>query len=177
MKSYQIDIYHESPDKALRYTLGKKGSRPLIAIGLNPSTADDKKPDITISKIMGFAERNGFDGFVMLNLYPHRATFPKNLPDELNSECHTANIQAILNCLAEFSEVNILAVWGEPIKTKKYLPLCLAQINEAISGLNANWWQIGDMTKSGHPRHPSRAAYTLGINKLCIASYLSTVQN
>ena len=55
-------------DKA-RYVLRKDGERPLIVVGLNPSTANEAKADATMARVMGIAERNGFDSFIMLNLY------------------------------------------------------------------------------------------------------------
>lgn len=54
----------------LRYVLSKPGKNVLFVIGVNPSTANEEKPDPTMRKVIGFAEVNGFDGFVMLNLYP-----------------------------------------------------------------------------------------------------------
>ncbi|GAA4423482.1 hypothetical protein GCM10023188_02330 [Pontibacter saemangeumensis] len=129
MKSYDIDIYHElNDDLAYRYTLGKSGQKPLIAIGLNPSKATSGKTDVTVSKVIGFAERNGFDGFIMLNLYPQRATLHHELHEEINSIIHSENIKAIVNCLAGYEEVNLLAVWGETIKKRAYLKTALQKL-------------------------------------------------
>ncbi|NMA24004.1 MAG: DUF1643 domain-containing protein, partial [Spirochaetales bacterium] len=114
MKTYQIDLYKNSKDNSLRFVLGSKGLNPLIVIGLNPSTADENKPDMTISKIIGFATRNNFDGFIMLNLYPKRATSPDNLDVKMNSNIHAENIDAIFNSLKDINEISILAAWGEP---------------------------------------------------------------
>ncbi len=60
----------------VRYLLKKEGKRILYVIGINPSTANQEKPDRTIRRVMGFAEDNGFDGFAMINLYPQRSTLP-----------------------------------------------------------------------------------------------------
>lgn len=55
-------------------------SLPLVAfVGLNPSTADADADDPTIRKCRGFAQRHGFGGLVMLNLYTYRATKPADL--------------------------------------------------------------------------------------------------
>ena len=56
----------------VRYVLRKDGDRPLVVVGLNPSTANEAKADATMTRVMGIAERNGFDSFIMLNLYPQR---------------------------------------------------------------------------------------------------------
>ena len=60
-----------------RFSLTKEGDRKLVVFGVNPSTANEQIADLTITKVMGFAERNGFDGFIMLNLYPQRCTNPR----------------------------------------------------------------------------------------------------
>ncbi|MGI6319696.1 MAG: DUF1643 domain-containing protein [Bacteroidales bacterium] len=175
MKTYQIDLYKNSKDNSLRFVLGSKGLNPLIVIGLNPSTADENKPDMTISKIIGFATRNNFDGFIMLNLYPQRATSPDNLDVKMNSNIHAENIDAIFNSLKDINEISILAAWGEPIKKRDYLKNSLSDIYDSISHLNINWLQIGAMTTTGHPRHPSRAAYDLGLKHLDIKQYISSL--
>lgn len=51
----------------------------FIVVGLNPSTADHKLNDRTISKCIKFAKREDCSGLVMLNLYAYRSTDPDNL--------------------------------------------------------------------------------------------------
>ena len=66
-------------NKTERYALIQEGKRDIFIIGLNPSTADETKPDPTMRRTMQIAEFNGYDGFIMLNLYPQRSTKPKDL--------------------------------------------------------------------------------------------------
>jgi hypothetical protein len=55
-------------------------SLPLLAgIGLNPSTATHEVNDRTISKMCGFARREGCGGLRMLNIFAWRATDPKGM--------------------------------------------------------------------------------------------------
>ena len=61
-------------EKTHRYVLASRCAKPLVVIGVNPSTANEKYPDPTVRKVMGFAELNNYDGFVMLNLYAQRST-------------------------------------------------------------------------------------------------------
>jgi len=175
MENYKIDIYEINCDNSIRFVLGTKGLKPLIVLGLNPSTADDSKPDMTISKIIGFASRNHFDSFIMLNLYPQRTPIPDNLDLIINDSVHKDNLKAIHKILIGLDEINILAAWGEPIKKRVYLKQCLSDIFDSINGCNIYWWQIGDLTVSGHPRHPSRAAYDLGLKQLDINYYISSL--
>jgi hypothetical protein len=72
-----------SLDRRHRYTL-EHIPDPLLDnrtraafIGLNPSTADENDLDPTLRRIRGFTLREGFGGFVMLNLFAFRATDPQ----------------------------------------------------------------------------------------------------
>ena len=55
-----------------RHVLASRCAKPLVVIGVNPSTADETYPDPTVRKVIGFAKLNNYDGFVMLNLQPLR---------------------------------------------------------------------------------------------------------
>lgn len=104
----KYDIVKMVGDEHVRYSLTNKGDNPLIVFGINPSTADKNKPDPTMRRVMGFAERYGFDSFVMLNVYPLRATNPAALPQECDAALHTANIQEIVNVVSSHPEASIL---------------------------------------------------------------------
>ena len=51
LKGTMYEIYHSEHDDQWRYTLGTIGKRPLITIGLNPSTATQEKLDNTVTKV------------------------------------------------------------------------------------------------------------------------------
>lgn len=42
-----------------RFSLIKEGEKMLIVVGFNPSVADDKKPDKTMSFVLGIAKITG----------------------------------------------------------------------------------------------------------------------
>lgn len=50
---YKITHYKINSNNTCRFVLGSSGQKPLFVIGLNPSTADDKKPDRTIRRVIG----------------------------------------------------------------------------------------------------------------------------
>ena len=79
----------------IRFALLKDGEQMLYVFGVNPSTATDKKLDRTMQKVLGFAERNGFDGFAMMNLYPLRSTNPYALPKVMDEGLHQRNLAEI----------------------------------------------------------------------------------
>ena len=49
-----------------RYILGTTGRKPLICIGINPSTAAPNKLDNTLKSVERIAKGNGFDGVTAL---------------------------------------------------------------------------------------------------------------
>jgi hypothetical protein len=151
--------------------------KTLIVVGLNPSTANEEKPDLTLSKVMGFAKRNNYDGFVMLNLYPKRATDPSDLPKIENIEELIQNNNEIKSLLEEFESFDILASWGENISRRIYLKKSLIEISKIVEKNNGKWKKIGELTKSGHPRHPSRVAYSEKLNEFNIEKYLNELKN
>lgn len=67
-----------------RYTLGRiwDFDKPrMLFIMLNPSTADAHQDDPTIRRCRMFAQREGFGGLFVGNLFAFRATSPKVLRD------------------------------------------------------------------------------------------------
>lgn len=169
---YNIKIYETTLDNRSRFALGTTGEKPLFVIGLNPSIACDKEPDLTIKKVMKFAENGGFDSFVMLNLYAQRTPFPENMHNKLDIKLHERNLGVIVSTLKQFQNPNILASWGETIRVKPFLIKCLFDIYYSTENINITWLKIGNFTKSNHPRHPSRAPYKMGLTKFDIKSYL-----
>ncbi len=155
----------------VRYSLERKGNRMLYVFGVNPSTATDKKPDRTMQKVLGFAERNGFDGFAMMNLYPLRSTNPRALPKVMDEELHQRNLAEIKNVMSNSRSPVVLLAFGDAIGAAPYLKKCLKDIVTTLQPLCPQWKQIGTPTKFGNPRHPSRAAYSLGFRDFDIKAF------
>ena len=62
-----------------RYLLGTRGENPLICIGINPSTAAPGDLDNTLKSVERIAAGNGYDSFLMFNVYAQRATRPEDM--------------------------------------------------------------------------------------------------
>ena len=71
-----------------RYILGTRGDNPLICIGINPSTARPGDLDNTLKSVERIALGNGWDSFIMFNVYPQRATDPNAMDRAFNAELH-----------------------------------------------------------------------------------------
>lgn len=61
-------------------------TKPLVMfIGLNPSKADENKPDPTIRRVRKLAMNFGFGGFYMCNCFAYVSTNPDDLKDFSNN--------------------------------------------------------------------------------------------
>lgn len=157
-------------ESTMRFVLRKKGAKPLVVIGINPSTANETKPDHTMSRVMGFAEGNGFDSFIMLNLYPQRTPRPSGLHMTRDEALHHRNLNEIRAALNDFNAPPILLAFGDNISCRNYLHDCLKDIIDVLSPLNPHWLHAGSITKRGNPRHLLYVPYctlsTFDINSL-----------
>lgn len=71
-----------SEDRAYRYALWRiwNEDRPIVGfIGLNPSTANERKDDPTIRRVTRYAADWGYGGLYMLNLFAYISPYPKDL--------------------------------------------------------------------------------------------------
>lgn len=155
-----------------RFSLTKEGNRKLVVFGVNPSTANEQIADLTITKVMGFTERNGFDGFIMLNLYPQRCTNPANLDKEISEELHRQNLEEIRLSVCGMEKPVVLLGFGDTITLRPYLKRCLKEITDLLAPNNPQWKNAGTLTKNGNPRHLSRVGYT-SLSDFNMQKYLS----
>ena len=147
-------------DKKIRLLLKKNGKKPLLVLGLNPSTADEKNPDATIRKIMGFAERWGYDSFIMINVYPLRCTLPSDLPKEFDEDLHIQNYRIIEEVVSSLEDTEVLVCYGDNITIQPYLEFCKSEILKMFSDYSKlKLVRISDLTIKGNPRHPCRLSY------------------
>jgi hypothetical protein len=147
------DIYKNSPYNHARYSLGKSGSKMLIVIGVNPNTADDKTPDSTTNKVIGFSRKKGYGGWLILNLYPQRRESAGKL-DDFNHKYHQKNLKEIKKRVSEQNNPVIWCAWGVSIKARNYLFKCLNDIYSELEKFDIKWIRFGDLTEKDHPRHP-----------------------
>lgn len=142
-------------DDEERYLLGQPGTRNLLILGVNPSTATpgDKNIDPTIRKVRKTAKEDGFDGWIMANLYPLRATDPKDLPEKADKKLIEKNIKVLKSLVKAYHIDRVWAAWGNTIDDRFYLGDALYDIVEELKG-DFQWYYKGTMTRYGNPRHP-----------------------
>ena len=148
-------LYAPSTFLPYRYVLGTRGQNPLICIGINPSTADPLRLDPTLQSVERIARNNGFDGFMMLNVYAQRATVPTDLDKECNPLLHRENMAAFRHVLSLCGGTpTVWAGWGTLIEKRPYLYACLRDMVAVGQEYGARWVTAGRRSKAGHPHHP-----------------------
>ena len=149
---YVPDFYTE-----YRYILGTRGRDPLICIGVNPSTAEPGNLDNTLKSVARIAAGNGFDSWIMFNVYAQRATRPDDM-DRVRSEAlHRENMRAfeyVLSQVGEGLRPAIWAAWGAVIEKRPYLPACVRDMVKIGEDYGARWLKAGKCSVKGHPHHP-----------------------
>lgn len=150
---YVPDFYTE-----YRYILGTRGRDPLICIGINPSTAAPDALDNTLKSVARIAEGNGFDSWIMFNVYAQRATRPDDMDRELNEELHRENMRAFAYVLSHAAESGhspaVWAAWGTILEKRPYLPACVREMVRIGQDYGARWLCAGKCSSKGHPHHP-----------------------
>ena len=135
-----------SRDRRYRYRLWRRWdrSRPVVAfVMLNPSTADARRDDPTIRRCMGFAERWGYGGIEVVNLFGLRASDPRTLRaarDPVGPRNDTHLRRAVRRARL------VVAAWGADRAARSR--------ERALSGRLSPRARCLGTTRSGAPRHP-----------------------
>lgn len=147
---YVPDFYTE-----YRYILGTRGEKPLICIGINPSTAEPDHLDNTLKSVERIAAGNGFDSFIMFNVYAQRATRPQDMEKTRNDALHRENMAAFEYVLRHGgSAPAVWAAWGNIIEMRGYLKNCVLDMIDIGERYGACWFTAGKRSVKGHPHHP-----------------------
>jgi hypothetical protein len=134
-----------SPCELYRYELSIRwgDKRPVMVIGLNPSTATERDNDNTITRLERWARRNGFSELRMYNAYAFRSTDPKGLLT-VDDPVGPLNFEFIVGAICT-GAIPIVA-WGANINRDHE-----AKLLERIERFPLMCFT---KTKSGHPGHP-----------------------
>ena len=172
---YDIEKWIYAPNfySEYRYILGTRGRNPLICIGINPSTAKPDALDNTLKSVERIALGNGFDSFIMFNVYAQRATSPDDMEKACNRMLHEENLKAFRYVLSLSENPSVWAAWGAIIEKRKYLPDCVRDMLLAGEEVGAKWYCAGAITKKGHPHHPLYLRKDEKIKPFDVKAYLN----
>ena len=166
-------LYVPNTYSEYRYILGTRGKKPLICIGINPSTAAPDALDPTLQSVERIAHSNGYDSFLMFNVYAQRATRTDDMEKECNLLLHEENRKAFRYLLSLSDEPAVWAAWGNIIMKRDYLMNCMRDFLEDGKAVGAKWYTAGPLLKSGHPHHPLYLKRDTQLLDFDIVQYLS----
>jgi hypothetical protein len=164
---YVPNVYSE-----YRYILGTRDRRPLICVGINPSTAAPDALDPTLQSAQRIALSNGYDSFLMFNVYAQRATSPDDMEPRLNPLLHAENCRAFAYLLSLSPAPAVWAAWGNLIDKRDYLLACVRDFAALGEAAGARWYTAGPPLKSGHPHHPLYLRRDTALLPFDLTSYL-----
>ncbi len=165
-------LYQNNSDNTARYLLGEPGKKNILVIGVNPSTATGEKDDQTVKRIKSITSSQGYDGWVLINLYPLRATSFEELPAVFDESMHQENLRIIGEAIPAINGYDIWAAWGGHIDKRSYLRPCLRDLATIIGGGGHKWLQADTLTNEGNPRHPLFLKGDVGFSEFNILNYL-----
>jgi len=156
--------------------LGTNGEKSLLCFGINPSTAKPDNLDNTVKSVERLALNNGYDSWIMMNVYAQIATDPNNIHSEIDPLIHQLNLKFIEDIVND-RKVDFWAAWGTLIEKRPFLIKCLLDIYKTTQNLNCKWFSIGGTTKFGHPRHPLYVSAKKKTEPFSMDSYIEKLMN
>ena len=165
-------LYVPNTYSEYRYILGTRGSHPLICVGITPSTAAPDALDPTLQSAQRIALNNGYDSFLMFNVYAQRATRPDDMERSCNPVLHAENRRAFRYLLSLSPAPALWAAWGNIIEKRDYLMDCMRDFAADGQAAGARWFTVGPLLKSGHPHHPLYLKATTALQPFDIDAYL-----
>lgn len=142
-----------SSDEKYRWWLFRcwKIKLPLIIwIMMNPSTADHKKNDPTILKVIRYSKRWGYGAVLVLNIYAFRSSKPENLPSRMSDAVGRSNdwwIRTIFRFAAR-KDIPVICAWGVKHKERG----CRVRELADEAGLHLMCLELALNAEPKHPR-------------------------
>lgn len=140
-------------NKSKRFLIGEIGTNNILCIGINPNTADEKNMDPTSSNIKRITSENGYDGWMLANLYPKRNSKAENLEPEPDLDLISENVKVIETFILKNNITDVWIAWGNDIQKRKYFKESAIKLLEIFLNQKINIYVIR-VNSSGNPTHP-----------------------
>ena len=124
----------------------------VMFVMLNPSTADGTKNDATLRRCVSFATDWGYDHLVVTNLFSLRATKPDDLWSKTGPARNDERNDDWIEHHAHRADT-VVCAWGA---FQKAVPRAHEVLQLLRDKGHKLVYTIGDLSQSGHPRHPLR---------------------
>ncbi len=146
-------LYLNTPDNRARFVLGTEGTKPLIVMSINPSVGSATVKSPTVTTVRHIAEDYGYDSWIILCLYPQRATHLDELDQVPDPELVAENMKVIDSVLSRYPGTRIWAAWGTHYKDRFYFPQMLQQVLTIAGRYHDSWMHYGPLDEGGIPQY------------------------
>ncbi len=146
-------IYQNNEDNTARFVIGTKGSNPLIVMSINPSVGSPTQTSSTLGSVRHIAQDYGYDSWIILCLYPQRATHLDELDEMANEAWMQENYKVINEVLAQYPDHKIWAAWGTHFHDRYFFQPALEQIAKIAEKYGDTWMHYGPLDEGGDPRY------------------------
>lgn len=169
-------IYQNSPDNKARFVLGTRGNNPLIVMSINPSVGAPDVKSPTVGTVEHIAKDYGYDSWIILCLYPQRATHLDELDEMTNPNWVKENEKVIREVFAYYPDHKIWATWGTHYKHRYYFPELLSSIAKIAEEYHESWMHYGPLDEGYLPQYclyldNGEGWYPYDVNKLLSQSF------
>ncbi|QSY98613.1 DUF1643 domain-containing protein (plasmid) [Rhizobium bangladeshense] len=132
----------------------------ILWLMLNPSTADAEKDDPTLLRIIKWGKAWGYDGAIVVNLYPFRSPSPIELKKwhaagGLKPSVYERNRDITLAAMKE-CDWEIMAGWGGSLPKPEGVLTYMRTLNHRALTIDHGWpiWRCLGVSQGGMPIHP-----------------------
>ncbi len=146
-------IYQNTPDNRNRFVIGTEGKNPLIVMSINPSVGSPTQTSSTLGTVRHIAADYGYDSWIVLCLYPQRATHLDELTEMADPALIEENDKVINEILSRYPNHKIWAAWGTHYHDRCFFPQCLANIVKIADKYGDTWMHYGPLDEDGTPRY------------------------
>jgi len=140
-------------DNDLQFLLANKGTKNILVVGLNPPDSDSADPGSSLHYIQLATQDMGYDGWVLVNLFPVRETRVFNMNPLQLEALIRYNVHLIKLVLEseQFEIKGVLFAWGNGIELQPYLKQAAGYLYKELLGLDLNYLCF-PRTRMGNPR-------------------------
>lgn len=142
------------------FAKGNETEKLLTFIMLNPSNADQFKPDKTVTNIKKITIENDYNAFAIVNLFSYRTGSPKKLIDKFSKEDYSndKNWETLSNKLNVNG--NVVLAWGSNAKSicNKYKKDYYNEVLQELINKKCSLY-VYDLNKDNSPRHPGPLSF------------------
>lgn len=146
-------IYQNNADNTARFVIGTKGKNPLIVMSINPSIGSPTVTSPTLGTVRHIAADYGYDSWIILCLYPQRATHLDQLDEMADPQLVSENNRVIRAILSQYPDHKIWAAWGTHYHQRFYFPQLLQDIVKIADEYHETWMHYGPLDEDGTPRY------------------------